>query len=468
MRQKLLKFTRFASSLLPHEVTYLINIQRFTDQEKVFILKKIKHNCLHLDHQLPYDERINKRKYSTLKTWIQERLAAIDVDEQLRWMNKVEWEIMTDSLLPEDEKMLLKKIKNFREPVFFFRKFYELAETYRHFLLVRLRYNDHRLVQRFIVKHRAKYQLSKQVDEKLHTATVDIVNQYAGQSVESIQWEKWLEEVFYNEELDGQNRYLALVRLTFVYLNYGDFNRLLPRFELLDNLFKQGIYYSKRILLNYYGNKLLLHSKLKEYDRAAHFGYLSIRGRNNDYLHYLNNLSAVLLRQKRHQEALKVTQQGLAEMKVSQSFFNKIGFIAFYIKSLNANQKCKRAESYADSFLKAYTKEILEYRWHTFFTAYLETLLLQEKYRKIIRTVNRHRLLDLDKKYQSRSSYLPTILCYHAMAEYQELKCSRTKLVQLLVDLQKQQQKDAERYSLFVDVLQQLQPYIPEIIREVL
>ncbi|MEO1256940.1 MAG: hypothetical protein AAFY41_18930, partial [Bacteroidota bacterium] len=197
MRSKLQKFTTFANSLLPHETQYLLTHQSLVDQERLAILKRIDFNCQHIDQFTPYDEKINKRKYSHLKNWIEQRLETIDVDVQYEWISELDRKIMTDSILPKDELVLLKFIKNYQHPIFFFAHFYELVQNYRQFLLVRMRYNDHEMTDRFLKTYQAQYLHSKSIYEKLHVATLDIVEQYKVATAESRQWESWLTDVFY-------------------------------------------------------------------------------------------------------------------------------------------------------------------------------------------------------------------------------------------------------------------------------
>ncbi|MDV7393057.1 hypothetical protein RZS08_16920, partial [Arthrospira platensis SPKY1] len=133
MRSKLQKFTDFTNALLPHETAYLLSIQQFEDEKRLEILEQVDYNCRQIQQFTPYDENLDKRKYSNLKAWITERLHAIDVDAQFEWMSDLERKIMTDSILPEEEKQLLKAIRHYEHPSFYFFKFYELVKHYRHF-----------------------------------------------------------------------------------------------------------------------------------------------------------------------------------------------------------------------------------------------------------------------------------------------------------------------------------------------
>ncbi len=467
MRMKLQKFTDFANTLLPHETAYLLSAQQFEDDVKLDILKLIDYNCNNIRQFTPYDPAIDKRKYSNLKNWIAERLEAIDVDLRFDWMNHLERQIMTDSIEPQEEKQLLKAIREYVQLDFYFTKFYELVQVYRHFLLIRMRYAHHKVADDFLRRYRGKYEECKAVSERIHEATLDIVNQYSKNSAQSIHWENWLTEVFYNEELDGLNRYLALVRLTFVYFNYRQFEKLREKYNYIDGLFKSGQYYSRRILLNYYGNRVMLHSKFQEFDKAEYYGYLSVREKNSDYIHYVNNLSAVLLRQKKYQDALQLMRSAYPEMKNTPSFHNRIGFVAFYLKCLNDNQQYKNAENYAESFLQAYKKEIFEYRWHIFFSSYLEAILQQEKYSKLLKVVRKYQLLDRERQYQKNANYLPTILWYNAVAQYKEMLIQKDEITRLIQDSIGQLDRVEAKQHQLRDLLEELRPFIPGVVNQV-
>lgn len=466
MRSKLQKFTDFTNTLLPHETQYLLSVQQFDDEVKLGILRQVDYNCRYIDQFIPYDTSIDKRKYSLLKNWIEARLQAVDVDEHFEWMNEMERKIMTDSIQLQEEKTLLKAIRNYEYPGFFFTKFYELVELYRHFLLIRMRYADHKLTDNFIESYREAYVQSKSVNEKLHQATRDIVMQYSSNSTESIQWEEWLTGIFYNEQLDGFIRYLALVRLTFVSFNYRKYDILREKYDYLDKQFAQGAYYSKRILLNYYSNRLMLHSHFREYDKAIYYGYLSIREKNHDYIHYVNNLCAVLLRQHRNQEALQLMRKAAPDMKVTKNFHTRVGFVAFYVEALNKNGQYKNAENYADSFLKAYPKEVLQYRWHLFFSVYFEALLRRHQHQKILRITQKYKLLEKDKAYQAKASYLPTIPWYYEIARYKEGLLSNKELTKIFQEYLDSRAHAPDKLELLKSTMDSLQNILPEVMRQ--
>jgi hypothetical protein len=141
-----------------------------------------------------------------------------------------------------------------------------------------------------------------------------------------------------------------------------------------------------------------------------------------------------------------------------------VGFVAFFIKCLNKNDRYRNAENYASSFLRAYKKEIFEYRWHIFFTAYLETLLAMKDYRKMIRLIRQNRLLELEKKYRKRANYLPTLLWYNAVAEYKEMTLGEEQLLQMMSEQINALRAHPDRIPQLADLLAELKPHIPKVV----
>ncbi len=463
MRNKLKKFTAFANTLFPYETTYLLSIQKMKDVVKLDILKRVDYNSQHPKQFIPYDTSIDKRKYSLLKNWISDRLAAVDVDIQFDWMCQMENKIMTDAIQLTEEKQLLKIIRNYEHPIFYFPKLYELAMLYRHFLLIRIRLKDHQLVEQFLKKNKRNYDHSKAVSEKMHQATIDIVSQYSENKTESNQWEEWLTTVFYDKTLDGHNRYMAMVQLSFISFNYRKYDLLSEKMDFLEEKFKQGQYYSRRILANYYNSRLMLHNSFKEYDKAINCGYLAIRGESHDSILYVTNLCTVLLRQDKEEEAFVVLKSGATKMKMTKNFHSKIGYIALYIKCLTTMGQYKKAENYAETFLLAYEKEIMHYRWHIFFSAYLETLLFQQKNTRVLRIVSKYKLEEKDIAYQNRANYLPTILWYKATAHYLNGGMSKADLCAFVQSFIDRTLEDKDRLSSINRIIKSLKNFVPEI-----
>jgi hypothetical protein len=320
MINKLNKFTQFVNSLYPHETDYLLSIQQFDTQDNLKILNLINYNCKKPSVTIPYDITIDKRKYSYMKNWIVKNLSEIDVDLFYNWLIDMEKQVMTDAILPDEEKEILAKAKAIDHRHYCFLKFYELMQKYRDYLLIRMRKQYYQPVSDYLSKFEKKYQESYDLNKKLNSATVDIIKQHDEANRDTEDWEDVLMATFYEEEIDGYTRYRAAVRLTFLYYNYRDFTKLRDIYENLDKMFKIGLFYSKRILANYYANRAMMHSKLNELDDAEKYGYLSIRQVNSDYLFYLLNLCSVLLSSQKNQEAYSLMTRSIPELKKNSQF----------------------------------------------------------------------------------------------------------------------------------------------------
>lgn len=466
MKQKLQRFTEFANALFPHEADYLLSVQQFEDQEKTKILNLVHYNAKNPDNILPYDITIDKRKYSSLLTWIDQRLKEIDVDEYFEWMSSMDKKINMDSILPDEEKILFKAIRNSNHTFYYFMRFYELIGHYRDYLLIRVRTHFIKPVMEYLEMYKDKYENAVKINNKINNAAIDIIRQHTNSDIESEDWEKPLKDIFYNTEIDGYNRYKAVVRLTYIYYNYRDFEKLRDVYERLDEMLKKNIFYSKRILANYYANRAMMHSKLNELKLAEKYGYLSIRHKNSDYLFYLINLCGVLLRQNKYKEALNLMTHAIPEMKKTSSFYNKIGFVSFYVKTLNFNNLSSKAESYAESFLNAYRKEIFNHRWHLFFIAYLQSLLKQEKFSKALTVIKRNNLVKKEKAYIGRARYLPVMYWYSLISEFEENLLDEEELKNEIIQSANHLLKNKYKLLKINELLTELSEYLPAIFKK--
>lgn len=428
MKIKLVRFQDFAATLLPHETGWLLKHHQFTDPEKITILEALDHNCQHPTTPRLFDEQIDKRKYSYIIQWVNERLGSIDVDEQLRQINHLDQQVAIDAITPGEEKSLSRLIKETDQRAFNFIRIYELVRNYRHFLLIRLRYRQHDEADAFLHTFKAAYEHARDVNDKIHYATQDIVRQYAGNAAESIQWERWLTFIFNDATLDGHNRYMALVRLTFLYFNYRQFDRLLDKMEVYDSLLNEGVYYSRRLLINYYSNRLLLHNALGQYEAAVRYGYLSIRSKNTDYIHYVNTLTGVLLKLRRDTEALDVLRNAHPELRQDISFHNRLLFMSHYLNALERNGLFKNAENYGESFIRAYSEEIFDHRWHMFFVIFFNVLFYRDKTARVYRLSRKYRLLTRESEHIKHSGTLPILRWQYSLAAYIEMRITRPQL----------------------------------------
>ena len=434
MKHKLSAFSDFANKLYPHEADYLLTINRFVKASNREILLTIHHNCHHPENIRSFDESLDKRTYSYVKNWITESLEKADVDKFYAWLLSIEKQVMLDAISPEEEREIIAFFKVILPSHYYFLRFYELVQHFRDYLLIRVRNIFYKPTNQYLQQYEKAYQTGLAVNKQLNNATVEIIRQHENPQADSSVFKTFLNTTFFDQNLDGYTRYRAAVRLTFLYYNYREFENLRMLYDALDEEFKAETFYSKRLLSNYYSNRAMMHSKLNELNRAEHYGFLSIKQKNSDYLFYIANLCGVLLRNKKYEKALRVMSQSIPDLKHTNSFYNKIGFVSFYIKTLIYNNKAKNAVSYATTFLEAYRKEIFDTRWHLFFTAYLQALLTAEKYEKVTGLTKRYNLIGLEKKFIDSTVYLPVLQWYHEVALFIEGRQSKENLIETIVN----------------------------------
>jgi len=422
MKQKLKKFTAFTDSLLPHETAYLLHKQKMEDTVKLSILKKVAYNSKHINKPKSYDASIDKRKYSHLLLWMKKELNAIDVDKSLEWINEIQKQVLHDNIRKQEEVSLFKSLKKFNSSSFYFVKYYNLLLDYRHYLLIRMRYNDYKLVNDFLEKQKKNYENSKQINDKLHKITYDIVGSSYNEKGESLKWLDWLKKTFKNDSLDGQNRYMALIRMSFVSIKYNQLKKSKKTFLESESFFSIGKNYSKRLLLNYYDLMLVIFDKLGNYEKAIYYGQLSIKdvNINPDSIIYVNNFANVLIKNYKYEKALKLLQNVNFKVHLNKNFHAAIGFVSNQIRCLSKIGKPNEAITKGEIFFNAYRKKVLKFRWHRFFAAFLGALLIAEKHNDIIQYIKKYKLLSLKSKttLQNRSSNIIEI--YYYVSSYKE------------------------------------------------
>ena len=419
MKVKLTRFSDFAQSLLPLEASFLEGHQRFEDAEKKTILDQLVAVARGEANTDCFDAAVDKRKYSYVKNWCEDLLQSLDVDENLEKL--MEWEhlILTDRISLADEKALIKRILRTEPSDFNFIKIYETGRSYRHYLQIRLRYKDYQLVHQFLTRYRTDYEFSRLVNDKLHEATHEIISDYSQkQRANYADSFPWLRSLFYNENLDGYNRLLAWIRMVFIAHNKRAYDMLGGMFEYFEQLVKEGKLYSRRIVTNFYSQYLLYYASIQDFNKAAACGYLSVKEVNNDYLYYINNLAAVLLRTGRANEALSILKTSAALAKNALNQHNRIGHAAYTIFALIDTDKAKQAENHAFVFVTAFKKEIFEHRWHLFFTAYFKAMLVNANYRGLIRAWSIYKLGEKDAAFTESANYSPSLRWMYQLALY--------------------------------------------------
>ncbi|MCF8364517.1 MAG: hypothetical protein K9H16_01955 [Bacteroidales bacterium] len=458
MKAKLKTFSEFVKSLMPLEITYLESVARFKDETNRSIFEAI--IKFKTTGKLKLNPDIDKRKYTYLKNWIYQNLSAIDVDKMLEDLLHLEKIVMTDQVLPADEKRIIKIIKTQKKLPYYFMRIYELIRDFRSFLLVRMRYHYLEPVNSYLDQYQESYNTSREVFENLNRATRDITDQYTQKANNASVWEDFLKDVFYNEQLDGLNRYYAIVRLTFLHYNNNQLDKIEDLYDYLNHEFEMGKFYSRRILSNYYSNRLLLHAKMNKPELAEKYGYLSLRDHGSDYVHYLNNHCSVLLRLKKSETALQLLQKSIPELKKTMSYHNRVGFASIFIKSLNANGKAAEGESYGTTFFTAYKEKVLEYRWHSFFSAWLQSMIMQEKYGKVLTVCRRNKIPEMEIEYSKKPGYLPTISWYYLLSRY---KSGEIDFDKLKTEIEKSGNEWGQKQAIN-ELVNEISLHIPELL----
>lgn len=434
MKEKFVAFTRFTETVLPHEVTYLMKVQAFEDLERLAILKRMQHNCEPQLKPLAYDESIDKRKYSHLKNWITQRLELIDVDKQYAWLSHLDHEIMTGSITAEGEQQVLKRIERADGPIFHFVKWYDMLRHFRQYLLSHMRYRSHGLVMDYLQDNKIFYHQAQARIEQLHAALLDIVQYYTTGTGNPDQHEDWLNGIYFDPLMDGYSRHLARVRLSILHVAKRQYGKLLEVLDFQDQNLQNGKMYARRVLLEYYSNRLILCNRLDQLDEAVRFGYLSLRGDYPSSLQYRSNLAAVLLRRGEAQEALSMLKSSFARMKQSTQGHDKVSFVTMYLRSLHALGQLSQAERYADAYLKNNREMVFAHNWHSFFQIYMKVLFSQENYRKALRVGKKYDVENLERAQMGDGKLLPFMQWYMAVGSFKEQKIGKKLLTQRLMD----------------------------------
>lgn len=467
MRHKLSTFSDFVHSLFPHETEYLLSVQQFSKPENLKILHLVHYNSKNPLNRLPFDAHIDKRTYSYMKNWITETLAKVDVDKFYEWLLATERAVMADSITPEQEKALMEQASVTQPSRYYFIRFYQVMQHYRDYLMVRNRIRYYVQVTAYLEAYHDHYVRAVNLNNEMNAAAERIVTQIAANNEEFLRWEELFRAIYYDESLDGYTRYRAAVRLTILYYTNREFERLNEIYEHLDLQFRKDLFYSKRILANYYHNRAMMHSKLQEFDLAEKYGYLSVRQRNSDFLFYLVSLCGVLLRKGKNQQALKLMSESIPELKNTNSYHSKIGFVAFYIKTLAANNQFEKAVSYGTSFFEAYKREVLEYRWHLFFSAYIQALMRNENYARIVSLSKRFNLVQKEKELKGKVLYLPVLQWYTLLAEYMEGDISRDKFMEAIVGAGQNLLENKYKNKKIKELIEEMAVVLPEEMRTI-
>ena len=177
---------------------------------------------------------------------------------------------------------------------------------------------------------------------------------------------------------------------------------------------------------------LVLHDKKGDLSKAKYYGYLSLKGNNQDGILYVNNLVNVLIKNREFQAALKILESNSEKVKATTNFHSIIGFSSNQIRCLSKTGKNLEAITKGRIFLDAYHKKVMNFRWHRFFAAYLGALLIENKLVKIIQLVSKYSLLEKEQNAFTKKSSSKIISIYYHLASYQEGRISMEELSEFI------------------------------------
>jgi len=427
---KLKKFIKYTQSLLPHEIELLNQLNQFQDEDRIDIFERIYNNTLNLNENKDFDEGINKRKYSHLMNWMQSKLNSYCTDNYYKRLNYYDNRIKTDTISSEEETELLSLIKHYSSHHYHFIRFYEVVKNYLVFLLVRVRLNDYELINQFIHQYHDDYIRCKEVSNRMTQSTADIVADYHTNktSINSTKWLNWLRRLYADKSLDGHNRYQALILLSYISLTENSLlEEVLSYYKDLEDYLIDGTYYSRKLLLNYYGNKQLILMKLHKYDFALYYGKLSISDQGHDYVMYLSNYCFNLLKLGEPKKALVLLKEALPFARQMSNKFNRTLYISSLMKCYIDNGQYNNAKQFAENQLALHEKDIIEHNWNKFFRTYLESLLHLREYSKVKRIIKRYNLIE--KESTSFKNYIafPYFKWFLALVNFKEGNISQFK-----------------------------------------
>ncbi|MGY6561278.1 MAG: hypothetical protein ACXITV_04170 [Luteibaculaceae bacterium] len=397
MRTKSKKINVFAKQLFPSEVVYVEKNNQFADPQYLDVLSK-----LHLQSQNPaltvhFDLEIDPRKYSRLMANFKHKLEKIDVDFYYQWISQCNAQISMDAILPETEKTILTEIKSFSMQWFHALAFYAMIENYSSYLLFRLRHVDYEKIMAFLQTYQEDIKTYKVLEEQIELITQKIISAKLNAIQLSTTEKEFLDSIFHNAIYSKKLRYKAWLTLNFFGLSNKEYEYLRPYLSVLEQGIFNGEFYSKRILANFYANKLLISANLGDEKTAIFCGYQSIKFFTQDYLFYLNNLCSVLLSSKQFSEALELMRKNLTLYKGTLNNHNKIVFASNYARCLIALKNYQNAARLSANLVEELNDVIFKHRWNYFFRTYLLALAFTKQWKSIVAVCKKYKLIEREK-----------------------------------------------------------------------
>ncbi len=446
MKKPLQKFDSFAATLFPAEVEHIRANNEISDPEILSIIEKLHILVNFPEKHSGFDAKIDPRKYSRIIKYFNTKLERIDVDAYYAWISKIDFLITTDAIPPEEQQRIRREVESFEPAWFHAASFYRTMQNYKRYLLIRFREKDYIIIKNFIENHADFYLENENIEKKIEELTSKFVLPENLNSAKSKKEDvKWLLDIFYNEEITKKNRYQALVAYNLYHISTRQITTMLEPMDELKKSLLKGEFYSRRILSNYYANKLLLRNYEGNLKKAAFCGLQSIKQFTEDYLYYLNNYCSVLMNMRRFEEVLQHSKASLSYYKLSQDGSRRVIFIANYCRCLNHYSDFKKSIRIAKRLYEELGNSIFQFKWHYFFRMYFFALVKDGRLSELLRLERKNKLAEQEQK----SGLTPHLKIYTLVASFLEMKVTeiafKENLQEILVCLSPEQKTDIDQ-----------------------
>lgn len=445
------KFDLFAASVFPTEVEHVKNNNEITDPELLSIIDRLHSFVNSPEKEVEFDQNIDPRKYSRIIKYFDSKLHKIDVDAYYEWITNIDYQITTDTIPPEEQQRILREIDEFEPAWFHSASFYRTMQNYKRYLLIRFREKDYAIVKSFLDNYADYFLENEAIERRIDELTSQFVIRGGTNTNEVKQADiDWLLTIFYDSDISKKNRYQALVSYNLHHITTRQITPMLKPMAALENHLLKGEFYSRRILANFYANKLLLRNFEGEYENASYCGLQSIKQYTEDYLYYLNNYCSVLMNLNRFDEVLQRSKDAMPHYKTSQDKSRKVIFMANYCRCLNNYLDYKKSIRQANRLIDELGSGIFQYKWHYFFRIYFSALMQANRTDELLRLEKKFKLIDRERNLE----FAPYLQLYTLAAGFVEMKLPQDQLYNELEKLRNtvHHGERAELQQLFTEV----------------
>lgn len=427
--------------MFPAEIRYVRNNNEIQDPELLSILGVMDQRVHQPNAQAPFDAGIDPRKYSRIINYCTVKLEKIDVDAFYAWNSRIDFQITTDTIPPSDQQRILQEVNAFQPGWFHADSFYRAMLNYRRYLLIRFRDKDYAVITRFLEKYKTSFRKNETIQNRITELTAKFVlSKTRGSTPRDHQETEWLLSVFRDQSINKKNRYQALVAYNLYHITNRRIEPMLEPMAELEGHFLKGEFYSRRILSNYYANKLLLRNYEGKTERALFCGMQSIKEFTEDYLYYLNNYCSVLMKLDRFDEAMRLSKSAMPHFKTSRDTGRKLIFIANYCRCLNHFGEYRKSVRQGRRMVDELGKEIFQVRWHYFFRTWFAALM-HDNLHDVVRRFNKK--LRLTER-ESQDNLPPYIALYVLAASYLEMKTTPDRFSEELESIKQELSKHSD------------------------